>query len=343
MSLRTGTGEITTGMTSPRASIIITTHNRLEHLRRAIASALAASQDAEVIVVDDASADNIADLCASIEGVRYVRVERNQGVAGARNIGLVASRGQFITFLDDDDLRLPNSVDDQIEALLNSPAAMLCYAQAIPQGDDGQHKLPFPELFPQGDIFWDLLTRNFIPCGSVVFRRECIDRVGLLDDRVSSIDDWDFWLRITGLFPVISLQAPVLIWRQPNRHSMQGSSDTIAVINLSIDHFRTIRAGLTRFKTAPRPLQEQAWRAFSKNLAEHLAWETFQHFWSGQLRKSFSSARSLLRLHPVVFPHLWRNWARPSTISTLLSQRWHRRSLDDAKVHFKGSRSIPDN
>jgi glycosyltransferase involved in cell wall biosynthesis len=273
-----------------------------------------------------------------LAGIHYVRVERNQGVAGARNIGLIASRGEFITFLDDDDLRLPKSLDDQIELLSKSPAAMFCYAQAIPQDDDGNRQQPFPMVCPQGDIFHELLTRNFIPCGSVIFRRECLTRVGLLDDSIPRIDDWDLWLRITELFPVVSMAAPVMIWRQAMAVSQQGSSDTVDVINLSITHFRTRCLRLERMANASRSERNNAWRKFSTNLADHLAWETFRSVCAGQLLRALVSARTLLRLHPSIFLHLLRRWARASTISTLLTA-----DLETARTQLKEIRSIPDN
>ena len=75
----------------PRASIIIATHSRPQLLPRAVESALAAGVDVEVIVIDDASTDETAAVCRALKGIKYLRVERNQRVAGARNIGLVAS------------------------------------------------------------------------------------------------------------------------------------------------------------------------------------------------------------------------------------------------------------
>jgi glycosyltransferase involved in cell wall biosynthesis len=324
-------------MTAPRASIIITTYNRPERLRRAIASAFTAARDAEIIVVDDASSNETAQTCESIVGVRHVRVERNQGVAGARNVGLIASRGEFITFLDDDDLRLPKSLDDQIEVLSKSPAAMFCYAQAIPQDDAGNRQPPFPMACPEGDIFHELLTRNFIPCGTVVFRRECLARVGLLDDSIPRIDDWDLWLRITELFPVVSLKAPVMIWRPATAGSQQGSSDTVDVINLSVRHFRTTCLRLDRVMIASRRERQQAWRNFSTNVAEHLAWETFRCLCAGQLSGAFMTARTMLRLHPSIFLHLTLNWARASSIKPLLST-----DLETAKNQLKEIRATPD-
>src|SRR5207237_10537735 len=206
----------------PTASLIITTHNRPHTLRRAIASAFASSADVEVIVVDDASTDETSQVCRSIAGIRYVRLDRNQGVAGARNVGVVASCGEFVSFLDDDDVRLPNTLDEQIAVLQKSPGAMLCYAQAIPEDQSGKQSSPFPASCPAGDIFWDLLERNFIACGGVVFRRKCLTQTGLLDDSIAGIDDWDIWIRIAELFPIVSMQTPVVIWRQATPTSAQG-------------------------------------------------------------------------------------------------------------------------
>ena len=324
-----------------RASIIITTHNRPELLRRAIASAFEAAKDPEVIVVDDASSDETARTCVSIAGIKFVRVERNQGVAGARNIGLVVSRGEFITFLDDDDVRLPKSLDDQIEVLSKSPTAMLCYGQAIPQDDAGNRQQPFPTICPDGDIFPELLTNNFLPCGSVVFRRECLMRFGLLDDSIPTIDDWDFWLRITERSPVVSVKKPVVIWRQSTAESRQGSSDTVAVINLSITHFRGECLRLPRLANVAPHERRRAWLKFSVNIADHLAWETFRNLRAGQLRKAVLSGRTLLRLHPGALLYLWRSWARVSTIKALLSSRLDSNNLVAAKNQFKETRSIP--
>ena len=119
-------------------SIIITTHNRPTLLRRAVGSAFAAGTNIEVIVVDDASTDETAKVCRELTGIKYVRVERNQRVAGARNLGLLASSGQYITFLDDDDVRLPGSLDRQIKLLEINSEAGLIYGHAILVGQSGE-------------------------------------------------------------------------------------------------------------------------------------------------------------------------------------------------------------
>ena len=107
----------------PNVSVIIPTHNRPHLLARAVESARLAGSDVEVIVVDDASTDETAAVCQGLEGIKYIRLDRNQGVAGARNVGILASTAKYIAFLDDDDLRLPSTLDLQLEALEKNPAA----------------------------------------------------------------------------------------------------------------------------------------------------------------------------------------------------------------------------
>jgi glycosyltransferase involved in cell wall biosynthesis len=202
-----------------RASIIITTHERPQSLRRAAESARRAGTSVEVIVVDDASTDETESVCGDLPWIKYVRVERNQGVAGARNVGLLASCGEYVTFLDDDDLRLPGSLDRQLELLEADEQAGLIYGQALCVDQAGR---PTTQIYPraclEGDVFWSLLAQNFIPCGSAVFRRACLDRVGLLDDSVSGLDDWDLWIRIAELYPIVALKEPVIQWRRSTPH-----------------------------------------------------------------------------------------------------------------------------
>jgi hypothetical protein len=323
----------------PRASIVITTHNRPHTLPRAIASAFAAGADVEVIVVDDASSDETSRICESTPEIKYVRLDRNQGVAGARNVGLVATRGEFVSFLDDDDVRLPHSLDEQIAVLQRSPKAMFCYAQAIPEDQSGEQSPPFPAICPTGDIFWDLLPRNFIPCGSVVFRRACLSRVGLLDNSVAGIDDWDIWIRIAELFPIVSIQTPVMIWRQATRTSAQGSSNTVGLIGLGAKQFRSRWWKLPRMTAAGRQRRQEAWRAFSENFVEHLAWETFRGLCEARPGRALAGARTLLQLHPSALLGLLRRWTRPGTIITLITSNRTTEDLANAKIRLKQIRS----
>jgi glycosyltransferase involved in cell wall biosynthesis len=323
----------------PKTSIIITTHNRPHLLPRAINSARESGREVEIVVVDDASSDKTAGICQSLSGIVYVRVDRNQGVAGARNIGVVASHGEYISFLDDDDQRLPNSIDLQIETLESNPEAALIYGQAIPEDSNGSQHPAYPADCPQGDILWDLLTRNFIPCGSVVFRRACLSQVGLLDDGIPGIDDWDLWIRMAELFSIAAVETPVMIWRQPTRASAQGSSRTVDLIEQGRRRFRENWLKLPRVASAPPHRKRAAWQSFSHNVSEHLVWEAFSALGEFEFRYAGKSALTALRLNPAALLGVLRRWTSASTLDTLLTSTRDHAQRANARSHFKRIRS----
>jgi hypothetical protein len=323
-----------------KASIIITTHNRPHLLPQAVSSARGSGTDVEIVVVDDASKDETANVCRGLSDIVYVRVERNQKVADARNVGLLASTGDFISFLDDDDLRLPQSLDFQIEALEATPEAALVYGRMLVSNQEGATiGGPYPEVCPQGDVFWNLLERNFIPCGAVVVRRSCINSLGLLDGSIPGLDDWDLWIRLAELYKVAAVERPVMIWREPTPGSGQGSSNTVKLIALSTRLLRQGWLKLPRAAAAPARKRREVRRRFSENVVEHLCWETARALSTGDLRHAGRSALSLLQLHPVALVKVTRRWARVSTLQSLLSFSVTKRGLENTKAHFKRARS----
>lgn len=177
-------------------------------------------------MVDDASSDDTASVCRAIEGIKYVRLDLNQGVAGARNVGILASSAEYVAFLDDDDLRLPGSVDAQIEALAAHKEAGFVCGQMLLADQDGHltGEVSAPEP-PGGDVFWELIELAFpvLPI-SVVIRKECFTAVGLLNSNLPGLDDWDILVRIAELYPVVVWDQPVSVYRKPTPFSEQGSS-----------------------------------------------------------------------------------------------------------------------
>jgi hypothetical protein len=288
-------------------SIIITTHNRPHLLRRAVESARAAGAHVEIVVVDDASTDETGSVCRGLPGINYVRVERNQRVAGARNIGLLASCGEYITFLDDDDLRLPDSLDAQIKLLEADERAGLIYGQAIWGEQSGRPtNRKYPLVCPQGDVFWNLLGRNFIPCGSAVFRRSCLNCVGMLDDNIPGLDDWDLWIRIAEIYPILALEAPVMIWRRSTPVSGQGTSQAVALVSESIRQFRHRWLKLPRAANASTQMRRAAWHDFSANMAAHLVWEALRALRCGEINQATRNIFAALRLFPLATVRLAR-------------------------------------
>jgi glycosyltransferase involved in cell wall biosynthesis len=261
----------------PKVSIIIPTRNRCRLLCRAIESAQLAGTDVEIIVVDVASDDATTNVCAALSDrgvIHYVRTSRQLAPAAARNAGLLSSTAPYISFLDDDDIRLPGSLDKQLARLDSEPEAGMIYGRAFYGDDNGEPADGFyPEHCPEGDLFWELMRWNFIPCPAVVFRRACLTRIGLLDDEIPGIEDWDLWVRIAELYPVISVAEPVAIWRRSNPSSHQFTSRGEKL-------HKTARAlHKDKWLRLPRALAEnsaqrrKAKHEFKSTAAQQLVWE----------------------------------------------------------------------
>jgi len=278
-------------------SVIIPTHSRPHLLPRAVESALAAGTDVEVVVVDDASTDETAEACRALKDISYIRLAHNQGVAGARNVGVLSSSAEYIAFLDDDDLRLPGSLDSQLAILRDTPSAALVYGQALIGGatDRFAHDR-YPQPCPEGDIFWQLVTQNFIPSGSVLFRRSCLFSTGLLDRSIAGIDDWDLWVRVAALYPVAALDEPVVIWRRPSPDSDQSSARAVDMVGLSTRQFRHWLR-MPRVAQASPVVRRKAARHFSQNMASHLASEALRSLSRGQVIRANHCVVAALRHH----------------------------------------------
>jgi len=212
-------------------SVVITTYNRAQFLKRAVHSALQAGSDLEVVVVDDCSTDDTADVCAKLANIRYIRLTTNEGLAHARNVGLAESSSDFIAFLDDDDLRLPGSIDKQLRKMVADEDIALCYGRALI--GDARRQLPTGEIYPsecpQGDIFWELLERNFIPMPSVLVRKSALLELGGFNTGFTLSEDWEMWLRISERFMVAAVAEPVAIHRKADPDSNQMCSDSAAI------------------------------------------------------------------------------------------------------------------
>ena len=282
-----------------KVSLIIPTFNRPHLLARAVESAQRAGTNVEVIVVDDASSDATATVCAALRDIKYVRLDHNQGVAGARNVGLLESSGDFIAFLDDDDLRLIGSLDHQVSLLEAQPEAgfvaggvMLADEDCVPTG---KVAIPGGE---SGDLFWRVLelSLHVIP-GSVVVRKQSFFEVGLFNRRLAGIDDWDMWTRIAAVRPVLVDPAPVCIYRVASPFSGQGSSAFGRHMHAVVKHQASLLT-LPRVQDAPPAQRRAIRRATKRRIADTLTWRAAEELPRGALRFAASNFFIALRLSP---------------------------------------------
>ncbi len=164
----------------------------------------------ECIVVDDGSTDNTADVLATFGGrVRTIR-QKNRGLAATRNVGIKASRGEFVALLDADDRWWPDKIARQVDAFAENPtaAAVGCGAEAVGAAGQRLFEVIVASTSPGSDGIRDVFLRKKWVGGSAsgaMIRRSVLDRIGLFDETLTAAEDWDMWLRIVAEHPIVNL------------------------------------------------------------------------------------------------------------------------------------------
>ncbi len=197
----------------PRVSIIIPTHNRVIFLKEALDSVIKQSfSDFELIVVDDGSTDGTADLVAKYPGVRYI-YQKNRGVSSARNLGIRSARGNFIAFLDSDDLWLNDKLKEQISFFDISPDASICQTEEL-WLRDGQKRNPKKKHQKySGYILKECLPLCIVSPSAVMLKKEVFEKIGLFDESFPVCEDYDFWLRAARIYPIYLIDKCLIIKR----------------------------------------------------------------------------------------------------------------------------------
>jgi hypothetical protein len=198
-------------------------------------------------------------------------------------------------------------LDEQVRLLDAAKQAGLIYGQAIVGEQSGAPTSQvYPLVCPQGDVCWTLLRLNFIPCGGAVFRRSCLDRVGLLDSSLPGLDDWDLWIRIAELYPIIALEKPVMIWRRSTPVSGQGTSQAAVIVLQSVRQFRQQWMKLPIAANASAKMRRVAWQRFSANMVAHLVWEAIRSLRHGDIRQAAKNIFTVSHLSPLAIIRLLR-------------------------------------
>jgi len=184
----------------PRVSVVIPVFNLRDYLGLAIESALdqtLAPEHVEVIVVDDGSTDGSGEVAERYSPrVRYARQD-NRGLSAARNAGIRLSRGSFIAFLDADDRMLPEKLEAQLAAFASHPEVGLVYSGWY-YVDEAGARLPQRGWSRQaGDVLRDLVLGNLLHPHAALVRRALVEQAGGFDETLTSVEDWDLWLRIS--------------------------------------------------------------------------------------------------------------------------------------------------
>lgn len=199
-------------MENVKVSVIIPTYKRTEDITRALESVLAQTlEDVEVIVVDDNGIGSECGMATEAamrpyldnKRIKYIQHEKNKNGSAARNTGIKAAKGKYISFLDDDDIYRPDRLKkmcSKMDALDDSWGA--CYTGYIKHQSNGQEQYSAEKA--EGDVFVQALMRSFyIGTGSnLFFRRAVIDDIGLFDETFKRNQDLEYIVRVLKKYKI---------------------------------------------------------------------------------------------------------------------------------------------
>ena len=213
----------------PRVSVIITTFNRRHFLQDAFQSVAAQDyRDKEIIIVDDGSTDNTRDDALRLPA-RYIWKE-NGGISSARNAGLNIAQGEYIAFLDVDDLWKKKKLSIQMQAM-EETGMLLSYTDEIWLRNGGRLNQKLRHRKYSGMIFEHCLPLCIISPSSALIHRSIFDNVGIFDESLPVCEDYDMWLRITSRYPVLFIEKQLII-------KQGGHTDQLSRAYDGMDRFR---------------------------------------------------------------------------------------------------------
>jgi glycosyltransferase involved in cell wall biosynthesis len=192
------------GGPTPRVSVVIPTWNRWPRILRTLGAALRQEEvDLEVIVVDDGSTDETATMLAGLDDprLRVLRLPSRQGAARARNAGIAEASGEWVAFLDDDDLWHPRKLKVQLERAAATGASFV-YGAAIHLREQNL-VVNMPSAVLAHELKRRLLVANVMPAGSsnVIVKTELVRRLEGFDENLDHLADWDLWIRMAHAAP----------------------------------------------------------------------------------------------------------------------------------------------
>jgi glycosyltransferase involved in cell wall biosynthesis len=214
----------------PHISVVIPAYNAGRTLQETITSVQNQTfLDLEIIIVDDGSTDNTLNLIENLADPRIKAFSyRNGGVSVARNRGITHSTGEFIAFLDADDLWTPNKLESQIEAINANPEADVAYSWTSYFHELKEKQYPGNPVHFKGDVYADLLKWNFLASGSnPLIRRQAIEEIGGFDPKFPPCEDWDFYLRLAARYKFVVVPEHQVIYRQLSTSATASKFDFI--------------------------------------------------------------------------------------------------------------------
>ncbi len=211
----------------PKVSVIIVTYNRPQLLPLAIKSVLGQTyQDFEILIIDNGIEQPAKKILAGLDDsrIKYLPQIENTDCSGGKNIGIKYAIGEFVAFLDDDDIWLPEKLELQVKALEQATSEVgFCFTAITEVRDEGEIHSQIPE--GEDDYFEYALRRfNGFLSSTLVIKKNVFDGVGLLDESFPSHTDIDLIIRITKKYKGIAINKPLIKMHLLSGHKQMGNN-----------------------------------------------------------------------------------------------------------------------
>ncbi|MCD6184386.1 MAG: glycosyltransferase [Deltaproteobacteria bacterium] len=263
----------------PQISVIIPTYNRGWILKEAVDSVLSQHYtDFELIVVDDGSTDNTLALLQTYKGRLKILQQENLGVSAARNLGIENSCGQYIAFLDSDDLWLPEKLSFQLEFFILHREALICQTEemwirnGVRVNPGKKHKKI------SGHIFEQSLALCLVSPSAVMVDRRLFEEIGMFDENLPACEDYDLWLRTTLKYPVFLLDKPLVIKRggHADQLSKAPGLDKYRIASI-LKLLQSDRLSNSRYKKAVKMFQKKC-KIYGAGCAKRGRYDEAEHY-----------------------------------------------------------------
>lgn len=230
-------------------SIIIPTFNSKQYISQALQTILNQSyKDYEIIVVDDGSADNTYEEVVKYKNHIKYYYKKNAGVASARNFGILKSKGDYICFLDADDLYKENKLENQIGFLKDNPHIDIVYndVEIVDENLNYINTLRSEGVYSKKEDFLSMmLVRQIIPGpASIMLRRKCIEEGIFYNEYYKNAEDYDFTLKLAKMFTYGYIPESLYVYRRhtqnlTNNHETQSNNEVKIVKKLGIEYIKS--------------------------------------------------------------------------------------------------------
>jgi glycosyltransferase involved in cell wall biosynthesis len=204
----------------PKVSVVIPAYNAMVYLPDTVESVLKQTfTDFEVLIIDDGSSDHIVSWASQLTDPRVKLIsQENQGVSVARNTGIAHAQGEYVAFLDADDLWEPTKLEKQVQCLEDKPEVGLVYTWTVLVDERGNSTGRVFASHAEGDVWKQLLETDVISSGSsAMFRHCCFEAVGVFDRSLAYAEDLELWLRIATRYPFAVVKEPLTLYRQNSK------------------------------------------------------------------------------------------------------------------------------